>query len=468
VSITSPTAFGTTPTPNPAAETAPAEQSRVAEFVARIQDRNTRQIMEYLLSQGISSEMLKEQYALSEDLDTAISDAAADLAAHVAASDPHTGYLKESDTTATSTASKVPIADGSGKLDTWITDATTAVKGKVQLATDGESAASKAVQSNDARMSNARTPSAHQFDGAVHTVSGLSAGHFLKATGATAFGFGAHGLTYSDVGAAAALSGTTNKLSKFATSTTIGDSGLSDDGTDIASARVRFYGAHNSGFTLEGKADVILKSTTTSVDIQHTDGTSRFKIDSSGNTLFKGVQATSEQLLKADSTGAPVTAGNAQAVGTLLGMHRSLSISYISGTGTSGDDNTAATTKSITLAGNTLTQVGDRMRIRSYWSGDTGTAITGTVKVNGVSVSHTTDTGGATLQLNEAWLHYIDNTHANVIENEAGALGNASAINASGFDWDSDQAIAFSQDAALNNRTILYALIVDIFPKGTA
>jgi hypothetical protein len=44
---------------------------------------------------------------------------------------------------------------------------------------------------------------AHVLDGAIHTVSGLTGGHFLKATGATTFGFAAHGLTYSDVGAEA-------------------------------------------------------------------------------------------------------------------------------------------------------------------------------------------------------------------------------------------------------------------------
>lgn len=45
---------------------------------------------------------------------------------------------------------------------------------------------------------------AHQLDSATyHTVSGLTDGHFLKATGANSFGFEAHGLTYSDVGAAA-------------------------------------------------------------------------------------------------------------------------------------------------------------------------------------------------------------------------------------------------------------------------
>jgi hypothetical protein len=44
----------------------------------------------------------------------------------------------------------------------------------------------------------------HVLDGADHTVSGLTTGHFLKATGAATFGFAAHGLTYSDVAAAPA------------------------------------------------------------------------------------------------------------------------------------------------------------------------------------------------------------------------------------------------------------------------
>lgn len=56
----------------------------------------------------------------------------------------------------------------------------------------------------DARNTNARTPTAHQLDGALHTVSGLTGGQFLKALTATTFGFAAHGLSYGDVGAAAA------------------------------------------------------------------------------------------------------------------------------------------------------------------------------------------------------------------------------------------------------------------------
>jgi hypothetical protein len=42
------------------------------------------------------------------------------------------------------------------------------------------------------------------IDTTHHPVSGLTSGHFLKATGTTTYGFAAHGLTYSDVGATAA------------------------------------------------------------------------------------------------------------------------------------------------------------------------------------------------------------------------------------------------------------------------
>ena len=58
--------------------------------------------------------------------------------------------------TATATASKIPIADGSGKLDTWVSDASTTVKGKVELATDGEATAGLAVQANDGRLNDGK------------------------------------------------------------------------------------------------------------------------------------------------------------------------------------------------------------------------------------------------------------------------------------------------------------------------
>ena len=46
--------------------------------------------------------------------------------------------LRASVATATPTASKIPIADEFGKLDGWVSDATTSVKGKVRLATSAE------------------------------------------------------------------------------------------------------------------------------------------------------------------------------------------------------------------------------------------------------------------------------------------------------------------------------------------
>ena len=54
--------------------------------------------------------------------------------------------------TATPTANAIPKADGIGKLDSWVSDATTSTKGKVQLATDGNTDAGKAVQANDSRL----------------------------------------------------------------------------------------------------------------------------------------------------------------------------------------------------------------------------------------------------------------------------------------------------------------------------
>lgn len=54
--------------------------------------------------------------------------------------------------TATPAASKVVKSDAGGTVDGWVSDATTSVKGKVELATDGENAASVAVQGNDSRL----------------------------------------------------------------------------------------------------------------------------------------------------------------------------------------------------------------------------------------------------------------------------------------------------------------------------
>jgi len=52
--------------------------------------------------------------------------------------------------------------------------ATTTTTGVVELATDGESAADKVVQSNDSRMHDARTPTSHGIGGSEHSSSTLA------------------------------------------------------------------------------------------------------------------------------------------------------------------------------------------------------------------------------------------------------------------------------------------------------
>lgn len=53
---------------------------------------------------------------------------------------------------ATPSANTVVISDGSGKIDGWITEATSAAAGKVRLATDGEVNSARAVAANDSRL----------------------------------------------------------------------------------------------------------------------------------------------------------------------------------------------------------------------------------------------------------------------------------------------------------------------------
>mgnify|MGYP001565766417 CR=1 FL=1 len=180
-------------------------------------------------------------------------------------------------------------------------------------------------------------------------------------------------------------------------------------------------------------------------------------------------RTVAEQTLIGRITGGNIVALTLTQLATLFhgaGLHHSKACTYISGTGTAGADGTAQAVKTVTLPANSLTQVGDRLRIRMYWAGDTGAPITGTTTLNTVTVANTTDSGTTSLQLTETWLHYIDNTHANIIEQEVGVLGMLSAVNVAGFDWDSDQDIVLSQDMVALNHIIVYALIVDVMPKG--
>ncbi|KKM91065.1 hypothetical protein LCGC14_1232280 [marine sediment metagenome] len=140
---------------------------------------------------------------------------------------------------------------------------------------------------------------------------------------------------------------------------------------------------------------------------------------------------------------------------------------YVSEVGTAGVDNTAQDVKTVVVPANTLTQVGDRIRIRSYWKGTTGAGITGTTKLNTVTLAAATDAGGADFFTTEAWLHYIDNTHANIIETGAYPATEAnSAENVAGFDWASDQNVVVSQDMVAGNHIVVYCIFLDVFPKG--
>lgn len=105
------------------------------------------------------------------------------------------------------TANAIPITDGSGTLDVFVSDASTTVKGKVQLATDGESAASKAVQSNDDRLSNSRTPTAHaasHLGGSDNIIGETSSSAYRGDRGKTAYDHSQatgnpHGTAISDI-----------------------------------------------------------------------------------------------------------------------------------------------------------------------------------------------------------------------------------------------------------------------------
>ena len=158
--------------------------------------------------------------------------------------------------------------------------------------------------------------------------------------------------------------------------------------------------------------------------------------------------------------------------GVRSGYPFSDSISYISGTGTAGVDNTAQTIKTLALPADAMRAVGDRIRIRAYWKGSTGGAVTGTIKVgpaaSEVTVSNQADAGGTASFMNEVCLEYIDNTHANVMEHEAGNLGAVSAFNVAGFTWNAAQNVLFTQDAIADNHAILFSMTVEIWPKGIA
>ena len=89
----------------------------------------------------------------------------------------------------------------------------TGADGVVQAGSFG-SAENTFCEGDDGRLSDSRTPANHNLvDTTGHPVSGLTTGHFLKASGETAYGFAAHGLDAAAVSALPIGGGTmTGKL----------------------------------------------------------------------------------------------------------------------------------------------------------------------------------------------------------------------------------------------------------------
>ncbi len=150
----------------------------------------------------------------------------------------------------------------------------------------------------------------------------------------------------------------------------------------------------------------------------------------------------------------------------LLGKVYPLANTYISGSGTAGADNTAQTVITAVIPANTITQLGDRLRVRVYFRGDTGGAVTMTCTVNGVTIASQADGGGTTWFMTETWLHYIDSTHANIAETGAGAELASGTANSAGFDWTSAQDVDCDQNQVSGNHIVVYAIFLDVYPKG--
>ena len=135
--------------------------------------------------------------------------------------------------------------------------------------------------------------------------------------------------------------------------------------------------------------------------------------------------------------------------------------------GTAGTANTDMNIITRVLAANSLIRQGDRLRIRTWMFISGGAAITVTTKINGIDVGTVTHTGADEFDLTESWLHYIDDTHFNLIEQETGSgLGDLSAVNVSGIDWDASQDIVIHQTAAPGSYATVYGIFVDILPLG--
>ena len=148
------------------------------------------------------------------------------------------------------------------------------------------------------------------------------------------------------------------------------------------------------------------------------------------------------------------------------GISKTLPTNFISGAGVEGVDDTAQVVQSIVVPANTLREVGDRLRVHTFWRGDGGASVTGSLTLNGVLVAETTGSGQSTPHISEAWLSYVDPTHANLISYEDGVAVEAlTQENVAGFDWANEQTLALAQSQSGNNHIKLFSLVGDVYPK---
>ena len=144
-------------------------------------------------------------------------------------------------------------------------------------------------------------------------------------------------------------------------------------------------------------------------------------------------------------------------------------LSYVSSIGVSGNPDTNMVVVGRSFPPELTQQIGNRIRIRAFMRSSGGAPIVGTVKFgqigSEVSVGEHNFIGASQFGLLESWIHYIDNSHANIIEQKP-ALGDFTAINVAGFSWDSIQSLIVTQSASPGSFITVYGLFIDLLPAG--
>jgi len=223
-------------------------------------------------------------------IDTFISSKAA--ASGLASLDANTKTVQDpANATATPTQNKIPIADGAGG---------TLALGWLPATLTGKTA----------------TPAAHALTNSVHAETGLTTGHFLKATSATAFGFGAHGLDYGSVGAAAASHG--HAIGDLPTAA-VGDGDTTHVPTcDGVFDAIAGMGGH-AAVTLDANADTVLSLSTQALGLVTQTANKLFGGPASG----AGAVPTFRDIVNADIPSTTITAGKLSATATNILFGRS-------------------------------------------------------------------------------------------------------------------------------------------------